>query len=157
MKLKCFALWQPWASLVIHGFKLIETRPLYSSHRGLTGIHATKKSPDWAEKFFYTPAVHSRLKSVGYENWSELPTAGVLGTVDVHGWLKVVVSPPIHPKVEMNAPQNAVEREFGDYTPGRYGILLRNADMFPEIFPAKGTQSMLFDIEIPEYFINPMG
>lgn len=153
MKIKCFALWQPWAALVLHGFKLIETRPQYSSHRGLTGILATKKAPDFAERFFYSPSVHSRLRSVGYENWSQLPMGGVQGTVNIHGWLKIVTRDPVHKQIEMNAPQNAVEREFGDYTPGRYGILLRSPDIFLEPFNVNGQQSMLFDVEIPEQYI----
>ncbi len=41
--MKAISLWQPHASFVANGPKVIETRGWATSHRGLIGIHAAKK------------------------------------------------------------------------------------------------------------------
>lgn len=155
MKVKCFALWQPWATLVIEGLKTFETRSQYSSHRGLTGILATKKAPDWAEALFYQEPFYSRLKEKGYNNFKDLPTGGIVGTVNVTNWLKMIRADlkPIHPKVEIPIIQNSIEKEFGHWEIGRYAIELSHPDKFLQPFSARGQQNLLFDIEIPEEYI----
>lgn len=43
---KMICLWQPWASLMAHSIKWIETRGNATPHRGLTFIHAAQRKPD---------------------------------------------------------------------------------------------------------------
>lgn len=157
MLIKCFALWQPWASLVIHGFKKIETRPGYNGHRGITGIHATLDNSQFKkqnEEIFYSDPFYKLLSSVGYKRFEDLPRGGVLGTVQVTEWRKIVVRDPIHPKVEMNAPIDHQEKSFGNYTAGRFGITMIDPHKFEKIFPASGKQNLLFDIDIPKELLN---
>ncbi len=144
------ALWQPWATLVIEGLKKYETRSQYSRHRGITGIHATKKSPAYAEELFYTEPFYSRLKAKGYEKFSDLPQGGILGTVQIDEWLTMIEwnKKPVHPKVEINLTTDTVEKHFGLWEAGRYAIQLSNPVKYANHIPAKGTQSLLFEIEI---------
>lgn len=154
MIIKCFALWQPWATLVVEGLKKFETRSQYSKHRGLTGILATKNSPPWAEELFYSPTFHSVLKQLGYEKFDDLPKGGVIGTVQVEKWLKIIENnrKPIHPMVETNITGNSREREFGDWKAGRYAIELSNPEKFDLKFAVNGQQGLLFNIDVPEHF-----
>ena len=41
--MKAVSLWQPWASLIVHGIKGVETRGYPTNVRGRVAIHATKK------------------------------------------------------------------------------------------------------------------
>ena len=160
MIIKCFALWQPWATLVVEGLKKYETRSQYSRYRGgPTGIHATKKSPAWAEELFYNEPFFSRLSGLGYKKFSDLPQGGVIGTVIVKEWLKIIEwnKTPIHPKVEINTIQDTIEKSFGDWQPGRYAIELEKPDKFPILFPAKGQQNLLFELDVPDtYGTSPL-
>lgn len=156
MIIKCFALWQPWATLAIEGLKKYETRNQYSKHRGITGIHATKNSPQFARALFLSEPFYSRLKALGYERFEDLPTGGVLGVVEVTKWLKMIEwnKKPIHELAEINITKDSVEREFGDWTAGRYAIELHKPFKFAKPFPARGQQNLLFDIDIPPVLIS---
>eukprot|EP00913_Durusdinium_trenchii_P025317 g23767.t1 len=46
---QCLSMHQPWASLLVYGFKRAEGRSWKSDHRGRLWIHATAKAPDPAE------------------------------------------------------------------------------------------------------------
>ncbi len=155
-KIKCFALYQPYCTLVVTGLKKFETRSLYSKHRGLVGMLATKKSPDWAKQLFYKEPFYSRLKQLGYEKFEDLPTGGVIGTANVQNWLKMIEwnKTPIHPKVEMNITKDSVEKEFGLWEAGRYAIELTNPVKFENTFHVNGSQSLLFDIDIPTHLLK---
>lgn len=51
MVMKVLTLHQPWASLVAHGVKSIETRSWSTKHRGPLAIHAAVKRPSQAQRF----------------------------------------------------------------------------------------------------------
>lgn len=157
VKLKCLALWQPWATLVIEGLKLIETRPYYSPYRGPAGIHATLDNAKHAaqnERLFYSEPFYSRLKDKGYTDWKDLPRGGIIGEVEITDWLKIVNRKPIHPKVEMNPPFSSMERAFGNYELGRHGVPLTVIKKFESLFPATGKQGLFFDVEVPDYLLK---
>lgn len=154
MKILCLALWQPWATLYAHGIKLIETRPSYSSHRGITGILATKTQPPFAEEFFYREVVFSRLSELGYKKFDDLPRGGVIGASHITAWKKMMKGQPVVPVAEMNFPQSGVEREFGNYEYGRYGVFSKEVYLFKSLFQARGQQSMLFEIDVPKEYLE---
>lgn len=41
--MKALIIWQPWAQLIIEGYKKIETRSWRTNTRGAVAIHAAKK------------------------------------------------------------------------------------------------------------------
>ncbi len=45
--MKAIALTQPWATLVVARFKLIETRSWHPIHTGPLAIHVSKGFPQW--------------------------------------------------------------------------------------------------------------
>ena len=42
----CISMHQPWASLMVHGFKRFEGREWTTKYRGPLWVHATSKKPD---------------------------------------------------------------------------------------------------------------
>lgn len=157
MIIKCLALWQPWATLYAHGIKLIETRGSYSSHRGLTGIHATLDPASFRrqnEKLFYEFPFYNALKALGYDRFEDLPRGGVIGATNIIYWKKMVYGTPKHPSLEMNYPTSTKEKAFGHYEVGRYGIFSSEVHLFSTRFPAKGTQSLLTPIDIPQDLLD---
>ncbi len=164
MIIKCLALWQPWASLVVHGFKWIETRPMYASHRGITGIHATQDNSAFKkanEHLFYQEPFFSRLKSAGYDTFEQLPRGAVIGAINITAFKKMIIGrAPAHPMAEMDIDPYAkdavssIERSFGNYQAGRYGIFYNEIYQFKTTFPAKGKQTMLFDVDVPDELLE---
>jgi hypothetical protein len=112
---KALTLTQPWASLVMAGVKRIETRAGRTSYRGPLVIHAANRSA------------------------SGKPLGAALGIVQL-----VDVVPIIGPTDWGNLPADygtltPLERELGDYSPGRYAWLLADPEPFPEPVPCRGS------------------
>jgi len=128
------SLWQPWASLVAHGFKGVETRPWAPPAR-LVGeriaICATKTEPREGRRAYEAIARHW-LDTVGEPEWDELPRACVLATV--------VLGAP-WPSVEAPYRIGAREWAFGNYEVGRWGWPLGDLRPVGEL-PVRGRQRL---------------
>lgn len=86
---QCLSMHQPWASMLVYGFKRAEGRGWSTSHRGRLWIHAAAKAPEKGEieeleeryQFLYEsrgiPVPHLPSQCGGY------PTSALLGCVDV--------------------------------------------------------------------------
>jgi len=113
--MKALTLYQPWGSLILDGRKTIETRSWHTKHRGPMAIHAgLKMDLDCKEA----------CRRFGYD-----PKAIELGVVLCIVDLVDVVQFP-NPK--------AVPDEYGDFTDGRFGWLLRNVRPLDHPVEAKG-------------------
>lgn len=162
--MKCLSLHQPWASLLVHGQKQVETRGWPTNHRGQLLIHAAKKwGPDLgyicADPLWFRPA----LRAIGTElsqdeaecerAWG-MPLGAIVGRVDVVDCFAVA---EVRDSLRDNAivttgdgwrhiDINMRERAFGDYSSGRFAWLCRNAVAFPEPIPCRGRQG-LWDVD----------
>lgn len=96
MKIKCISLWQPWASLVAHGAKKIETRswrcPLPAGT--LLAIHAARKWDRDLARMIEQPPFRETLHGMGV-GWLEgcapnLPFGAVTCVVRLGGCLPIV-------------------------------------------------------------------
>jgi len=78
----CMSLWQPWASLLVYGIKLLEGRTWNSEFRGILWIAAATKKPSQDEiealKALYLSLGHSSSKFPEF-----YPTGVLLGCVNV--------------------------------------------------------------------------
>jgi len=164
--MKAITLTQPWATLVAIGAKQIETRPWSTSYRGQLAIHAAKglgsvggkrglselcgQEPfctvlnEWAQKYAQG---YTDLKSMVERPL--MPFGAVIATCNLTAIHRIPVTPrrfswcvpddhPLASYPIVIPPQHDNEREFGDYTPGRYAWLLTDVQMLPEPVPAKG-------------------
>mmetsp|Transcript_65073 Transcript_65073/g.121252 ORF Transcript_65073/g.121252 Transcript_65073/m.121252 type:complete len:627 (+) Transcript_65073:64-1944(+) len=129
---QCLSMWQPWASLLIHGFKRAEGRSWPSKHRGRLWIHAASRQPDDLEvqeleakyKSLYesygipTPAMPSA--SGGY------PTSALLGCVDVEAcWNKDEYQAVLDENPALPPEENGSEHIFWCMRPRRLAIPIK--------------------------------
>src|SRR5262249_10528191 len=109
--MKALTLIQPWASLLIRGYKVYETRPWSTIHRGRLVITASKRFPDASN---YPPLKNPspRLPSVNTsDDFFPPPLGKAIGQIEL---------------VEVKKPEDTagklapIEIALGDFTAGRY-------------------------------------
>jgi hypothetical protein len=131
--MKAITLTQPWATLVATGAKQIETRSWSTSYRGPLAIHAAKGLGPVGGKLAleklcnripFRSALAAHLARVNGTNWllPTLPLGAVVAVVELYD---------IQPIIQLVNTISDQERAFGDYSAGRCGWLLRNAQMLP--------------------------
>lgn len=142
MSIKALTLWQPWASLVATKKKLIETRSWGTDYRGPLAIHAAKRMPREAKELAQTGMFlrhlgdyHEFCRSryrVRVRNLSRGCVLAVCRLKDV----RVILDGDV-------AALTAMERAFGDYTPGRYAWFLEDIRRFyPPVSGVQGHQRL---------------
>jgi hypothetical protein len=114
--LKALTLYQPWASLIVDGRKPIETRPRPWAYVGRFYVHAG----NYVDR--------AACLQFGYDP-DTIETGVILGTAEKYGCVKFP-----HP----DAPPDP----YGDYTPGRYGYLLRNPHRLLTVIKTRGWQGI---------------
>lgn len=83
--MKCLCIKQPWAQLILLGYKTVENRSWQTSYRGELLIHASKTF-DW-EGFEWLRRTHLPLlkSQVVVEGLCNVPRGGIVGKVDLLG------------------------------------------------------------------------
>ena len=128
--MKTLSLIQPWAQLIVIGAKKFETRSWTTTYRGPLLIHAAKRFPASARFFAQTEFTLGRLPA-------RIARGAIIGRV---------VLKNIHRTEEIAPTLTALERLYGDYTPGRWAWELTEAEMFEPI-PWKGALG-LFEVRL---------
>jgi len=130
------SLWQPWASLVVLGAKHYETRiwKYPQDYRGRrVGIHAAKDSRYLS--LIRTEPFASALANAPWQ--TPCPLGAILGSA-VLGQAQVAVA--------ANVP--LIERQFGDFGPGRWAWEMLEPKIFDVPIPYKGRQGFFYsDLE----------
>lgn len=137
MSSKGLSLTQPWASLIAHGHKRVETRSWSTKYRGEIFIHASKGFPGKARYFAGTQWAEGRLPA-------ELPLGCLIATARIVD---------VKPTEDAIGSITELERSFGDYGPGRYAWFLEDIKPFRVFVPFKGALG-LFNLEPPETILN---
>ncbi len=136
--MKALSLTQPWASLVIEGYKEYETRSWKTPYRGLLAIHASKGFPGCAKAIlgdedydgdpFFTGALNRPT--------DELPLGAILGVVTLVDCFPTTAFPLGSEAITDR------ERAFGDWTATRFAWKLENAIHFQRPITVKGALSL---------------
>lgn len=135
--MKVISIWQPYASLLIHGFKTIETRGWKAPERliGTEICIASTKIITVDQRFaFNRPEFQRFYRETGLVALDDLPCGCVLGTVLLHS--SEVIDEDIIDDITEE------EYEFGWFTPGRYAWRVRNPKPFKVPVPARGKQGI---------------
>lgn len=121
----CLSLWEPWASLMVEGFKLHETRHWPTKVRGQVAIHAAKKVDVGG-------APHELCEIAMGPNWAQTRPAGcVLGVGDLTGCYRTEdVAGTLHES----------DLEAGNYAPGRFAFQVAAFRPLREPIPIVGRQ-----------------
>lgn len=151
--MKCLSLWQPWASLLVHGKKRVETRSWGIRHRGPLLIHAAKTWNGELQRICGSQEFATAVLECGAKTTTDLPLGAIVGRVDVvdcypaekvhhSGAADGVMICPTYPNWLMIGP---TEKAFGDYSPGRFAFLCSSFVAFAKPIPYRGMQG-LFDV-----------
>lgn len=135
IQMKAITIWQPWATLIIKGYKQYETRHWPTSYRGELAIHAGKTKKQWVSELWQELNSVLDIPLV----YDTLPYGAVLGTVKL---VDCIPTSALH-----RLPND--ERALGDFGPGRYAWRLENPVAFDEPRPWLGKQG-LWDIELDD-------
>lgn len=116
-------LWEPYATLLANGLKLIETRPKGINYIGTILIHAAKNSPNLKETIEREP-FKSALASIGISKVSDFHHGHIIGAFDLSHCAKVVdasiaktYADDIKSGIKIIPPAEP-ELSFGDYDIG---------------------------------------
>ena len=143
--IRCLSLWQPWASLIFapdEWRKRVETRSWRTTYRGWLVIHAAKA---WGAEQ-KEPIKNCERLQMAFANAQldrSFPDWPPLGA-----YLGIVRLDHVQP-TDRFAPSE-LERALGNYAPGRYAWLLRDAIAFPEPIPGRGGQRV-FGLPMNQY------
>jgi activating signal cointegrator 1 len=125
---------QPWASLLVHGEILYETRSWKTNYRGKLAIHATKK----IDKLICNhEVVHSLLIKHGYTE-NNLPTGEILATCNINNCYKVIEENQKSAKLDSGQLITGIDFMLGDFKLGYYAWELSDISVMQTNTPAKG-------------------
>ncbi len=156
--MKAISLWQPWASLMEAGSKTIETRGWKTEYRGDLLICSTKSGLKKSEleklllKWEFQEGLSEKYGTRDNYglciNWpgveiEDLPLGMALCVVELQGCIKT--DKLISGNCAITRYMYCLEREFGDYSPGRFAWITTNLRPIKP-FPVKGQQG-LFNVD----------
>lgn len=147
--MKAISIWQPHASLVVHGLKPYETRS-WAAWKSLLGqriwIHAGKALNDLNDLNAYLvdrdsgdgsdvvfDAYVAALKVAGFKHLREMPRGAILGSAILADSIPTADLPNPGP--------------FGDFSPGRFAWRMTDPLLLPEPVPFVGKQGFF---EVPD-------
>jgi hypothetical protein len=147
MKVKALVLWDPWAWFIRLRLKEYETRSWGTNYRGPLLICAAKRPVDRGLLRYFNEI----LRQHGQEriSISDLYPGHAVALVDLVKDIHCVWSySGLVPRLIIPDNLSPLDREFGDFSPGRHALKLSNIrDIDP--FPVRGRQG-LFDVEVPD-------
>lgn len=157
---KILTMWQPWASLLVHGVKKIETRPkptTWTAEKGSYLIHAASRWTLEQASICLQEPFKSELKKLRFyihayagkkKIETNLPLGQIIGAIEVTECcmiytpnpLSIIIHPWVNPKNTKTIYIRDPELSFGNYEPGRYVWLTQNPRVLKTPIPYKGGQ-----------------
>ena len=128
-------LWQPWASLIAHGHKQVETRAWGTKHRGPLAIHAAKRPMGPDERWLLDELEHEFGIVL-----PDVPLGAVVATANL-------AACDVMTQTALEA-VDEVEYRVGDWGIGRYAWRLSGVKRLEEPVPAVGRQ-LLWRWQVP--------
>jgi hypothetical protein len=130
--MRALSLWQPWASLVAHRFKTIETRSWSTKYRGPIAIAATASKPKFLGRSSLGDAFRAQYDLTNLPDYGRLPHGAIV-------CLARLVA--IEHTERVRDDISEMERVFGNYEDGRFAWFFEGiARIIP--IPAKGMQGL---------------
>lgn len=142
--MKAISLMQPWAQLVAADLKSIETRSWSTSYRGQLAIHASKTFPSNARRLCYESVADREvlveddpvmlvggnlLSLLPSMDEKSLPLGAIVGVATVYDCC---------PVERVRDTITNQERQFGDYSDGRWAWLLHEQRMLEHPIVCRG-------------------
>ncbi len=131
--LRCLSLWQPWASFVMLGHKMNETRSWPTNYRGGLAIQAAKNRSGLA-------GADSILEEAGLyrTDWTKKgETNWYFGSI-----ICVVELVDCVPTEKIRDGLSRQERAMGDYSDGRFAWLFKSIRRLKDVVPIRAYQGI---------------
>lgn len=153
---KVLSLWQPWATLLVHGIKKIETRPKptnWTCEKGTYLIHAAKRWTKEQTDICVGYPFADELLELGYEFYKGhalgLPLGCIIGSIEVKECLQIthITEHLDHFAININLIISRDEYNFGYYNQGRYAWICKNPKVLKTPIPYKGSQGYYADFK----------
>lgn len=134
---KVISVRQPHATLIAIAEKKIETRPQNYAHRGILLIHSSKTFGKPEQALCLQKPFVDVLMRHGYASPMHLPLGQIIAEVNLWGCVKTeqCTMDPTRKDAVLLTEQ---EEQFGDYSRGRFALLLKDARLLREPIPASG-------------------
>jgi hypothetical protein len=135
--MKVISIWQPFASLIVEGCKIFETRgwPAPASVIGTRiGIAATKNIVPGQRSHCEDEDFKRFYARTGLPDWKELPRGVLLGTVKIDS-VELMTE-------ELMEDVSAEEQSYGWWEPGNFAWRLTERHKFLEPIPIRGMQGL---------------
>jgi hypothetical protein len=135
--MKVISIWQPWASLIVHGFKFFETRTWPAPRTAIgqrIGIAATKNITPDQRSAFADPLMQRYYDMTGLPEFEELPRGYLLGTVVLDS-VELITEEFLDDITEE-------ERSFGWFHIDGYAWRLRHPQRLEHPIPIQGKQGL---------------
>lgn len=161
--MRIITLWEPWSTLLALGEKKIETRGWSTNYRGPVAIHSAKGGMSQSElicTYLDEPFCSCLMKDEGFAAWAEkwktsipnprhaLPVGHIIAVGDLVGCLPTesigCMSGVFEDYPKLRTVQ---EKAFGNYEPGRFGLVFVSVKRLREPVPFKSRQGKLLDID----------
>lgn len=142
--MKAITLWEPWATLWIHGAKLFETRPWRTHHQGPIAVHAAVKWESWQRELCFEEPFYSALVEIaGHEERSVPdPIPQHRGCILGVGRLVGCHNIDARFRTTVGMAHGQQELEFGDWDDGRYAWELVDRQLLEVPKPWRGSQGV---------------
>ena len=136
---KALTLTQPWATLVAVGENSIETRSWGTRYRGPLAIHSAKSFPRDARELCMISPYREALSSHGHADARSLPLGAVVAVAELTDVMKFTRGTLRDVRARAKSGEfPPYEADFGDFSPGRYGWVLRDVRALREPVQARG-------------------
>jgi len=127
--MKALSILQPWASLVVYGFKRIETRSWPTRHRGPLAIHAAGWFRKAQRERYRQQPFRACLAAAGIHRMGDFPLGSIVGVVNVIDCV---------PVSDLCDAIDDRERHFGNFGADMFAWLLADPDPLKEPVPCVG-------------------
>lgn len=142
--MKCVALHQPWASLIAIGAKQYETRSWPTKHRGPIAIHAAKRWTQQLARIAKSWPFRDVLERAGHDP-DTMFLGKLVATADLVDCIKLVPGFEHDDRMARRL-STSHERDFGDWSVGRYVWKLENVVALTSPQAIRGYQG-IFEID----------
>lgn len=132
-------LTQSWATLIAIGENTIETRSWGTAYRGELVIQSAKGFPRDARELCAASPYREVLAGAGYFDADNLPRGEIIAVADLVDVMRFTRSS--QKEVRARAERGEFpphEADFGDFSSGRYGWVLKSVVRLPKPIPYKG-------------------
>lgn len=132
--MKAITIIQPWCWLLAAGVKQYETRSWQTNQRGLFVLHASKR----------TRASDEAFEDLFYEHEDLFTAQGVNGPDDLAygSAIGTALLAQCHRTDDQVWRVTDIERDLGDWSPGRFAWEFSRAYLLPEPIPYRGQQGI---------------